>query len=176
MTDGRLIQLEGDNGRVTADVQASLESGALCIEAPCGEIDLRNLPAGPLSRFCFWVSADEHRLALAHRDSESLQLVDLSTCIADSEPLFRDEEDDLRFLTCKVSPVGLLLLYEQGLLLLGNDARVAWHVQHFDVSARITQVDDSTVEIESQWPEETAGHRRLYSLRDGRLVGGDLAQ
>ncbi len=87
--------------------------------------------------------------------------------------LDRHDTDDLRFLTFRSGDDHhVVALYERGLLGIDDDGNVAWHVIHDDISARLLEAGDGLIWVESQWPNEAAGHRYAYRIDDGRRVSG----
>lgn len=144
------------------------------VETVSGQVvELPSNVARNLGTTVLWLDDQDGLLLLIPRTGEEIVQVDLRHGTARQlEWLVRDEDEDLRFASIQPGPGGtLLVLYERGLICLGPDGRVRWHVLHDDLSAEIVDVDQDDVVLRQQWPQELAGREHRYSLATGELRG-----
>jgi hypothetical protein len=153
------------------DVSGSFEAK---VETVSGQVvELPPDVARNLGSMVLWLDDRDGLLLLIPHTGEEILQVDLRHGTARQlEWLVRDEDEDLRFASVQPGPGGtLLVLYERGLICLGPDGRVRWHVLHDDLSAEIVGVDKDNVVLRQQWPQELADRERRYSLATGELRG-----
>ena len=83
--------------------------------------------------------------------------------------MIREEDDPgLRHVEIQEpSDGGLLILYERGLIRLGSDLKVRWHILHDDVSAGLLKIDNNCATFVQQWPQDVSGRVRRFHLATG---------
>jgi hypothetical protein len=145
---------------------ASVETASGCVAGLPADV------ARNLGTTLFWLDEPDGLLLLIPRTGNEIWRVDLRDgAVHEVEWLVRDEDEDLRFASVRPGPRGtLLVLYERGMVFLGADGSVRWHVLHDDLSAEIVEVDNDRVVLRQQWPRELAGRERRYLLSNGELL------
>jgi hypothetical protein len=159
-------------------ISVGLSGGSLQFltdQAVVGEMKFELLGDRLSDLFCWinlatmaWVITARHaQEAFTLRSSEHIQVAtDLDRFQSDTRG------DRLQSISGRNGPEGtLLLLYEQGLLCLEEDASVRWHSPHNYFSALFSEIGDDAVCIEAELGDEAALDRTCYSMNDGRALG-----
>jgi hypothetical protein len=155
----------------SGDVTVRLRTNEIEFASTAGNVVVEDAAiATPTSGIQVWMNSVTRAGVLVGRSAPQAYRLFLDTMrVEQLDPLFRGDDIDLRFINGRQAPdSSLLLLYERGLVCIESIGAIRWHRLHDDISARVVEVTEDAVLLETQWPVELAGHRVAYSLRDGR--------
>ncbi len=169
MTSWRELIFVGGVARADG-VELRLASVDVSIESAHGRTTIDDPSVSGVGQgITVWWNRDTETILVGAKLSEALYSVSPSSGrVSPVDHLFRDDDEELRFLSIHTTDEGsLLLLYERGLLCITREGLLRWHRLHDDLSARLVGVENGIVVIERQWPFEEAGKRTRFRLVDG---------
>lgn len=153
-------------------VRLNLSEHSLVIDSDVDSLILEDDDVCGVSKgIVVWFNPVLLTLVVASQIAAVAYIIRLSTSMKTEEFMYRDEEPDLRHLYFAVAPDDSLLgIYERGILLIRGDGAVAWHRLHDDISARLLEVTEDRIVLETQWPTERSGALTYYRLADGEQL------